>query len=209
MRPDIPIAGRSPWKIKKARPKMFRSWKLGTAFGIGIYVHWTFLLLPAWVFLSNWGPGPAGVALYLVLLTVAVFGCILLHELGHALMARYFGIPTRDITLTPIGGIARLERMTDEPSQELLVALAGPAVNVVIALLLAPLVFVAMVGKLWVPPTEAARLLAASPAELLFTYFVSLFAANVGLVLFNMIPCFPMDGGRVFRALLSMVFGLM
>jgi Zn-dependent protease len=187
---------------------MLRSWKIGRAFGIPLYIHPTFLLLPALILLLYRGQ-EWPVILFILAGVPVIFACILLHELGHALMARYFGIPTRDITLTPIGGIARLERMTDEPSQELLVALAGPAVNVVIAVLLSPLVFVAFVGGLWVPPTEAARLLAASPAQLLFTYFVSLFVANVGLVVFNMIPCFPMDGGRVFRSILAMVFGLM
>jgi len=82
---------------------MLRSWKLGTAFGIGIFVHWTFLLLPAWVLLNNLGGG-LPVAVYLLTFVTSVFGCVVLHELGHALMARRFGIATRDITLYPIGG---------------------------------------------------------------------------------------------------------
>src|SRR5262245_53956971 len=115
---------------------MNRSLKLGTAFGIGIYVHWSFLLLPAWVFLSTWGIFGPSMIVYLLALLAAIFGCVVLHELGHALMARQFGIRTRDITLYPIGGVARLERMSERPSEEFWIAVAGPAVNVVIAGLL-------------------------------------------------------------------------
>src|SRR5438876_7870065 len=111
---------------------MFRSWKLGTAFGIGIYIHWTFLLLVGFVLLSNRNLG-APQAVYAVAVLLAVFGCVVLHELGHALMARRFGIPTFDITLYPIGGVARLARMSDSPGEELAIAVAGPMVNVAIA----------------------------------------------------------------------------
>src|SRR5205085_5928595 len=111
---------------------MFRSWKLGTAFGIGLFVHWSFLLAPALVFYSNLDSGLYA-ALFSVSVTLAVFGCVLLHELGHALMARTFGIGTKDITLLPIGGVARLERMSDHPGEEMAIAVAGPLVNVVIA----------------------------------------------------------------------------
>src|SRR5262245_18366280 len=114
---------------------MLRSWKLGTAFGIGLYVHWSFLLLPAYVVFNAWGAS-AGQLLFLLGLVLAVFGCVLLHELGHALMARQFGIGTRDITLYPIGGVARLERMSEKPWEEVCIALAGPAVNAVLAVLL-------------------------------------------------------------------------
>ena len=93
---------------------MLRSWKLGSAFGIGIYVHFTFWLLPAVVLLRSWGGG-FEIAAFSLALLFAVFGCVVLHELGHALMARYYGIRTRDITLYPIGGIARLERMSERP----------------------------------------------------------------------------------------------
>src|SRR4051794_10904135 len=117
----------------KVRHNMIRSWKLGTAFGIGVYVHWTFLLLPAWVLLNGLGSGGVSLATYLLTLVAAIFGCVVLHELGHALMARRFGIDTRDITLYPIGGVARLERMSERPWEEFWIAGAGPAVNVVIA----------------------------------------------------------------------------
>src|SRR5437588_12672293 len=119
------------------RRKMLRAWKLGNVFGIGIYVHWSFLLLPAWAFLNNLGVGGLPLAFYVVALLCTVFGCVVLHELGHALMARRFGIGTRDITLYPIGRVARLERMSERPWEEFWIAVAGPAVNVVLFSLLA------------------------------------------------------------------------
>src|SRR5438270_10946448 len=118
---------------------MLRSWRLGSLFGIGIYVHSTFWLLPLLVALTAQGSGPAAV-LYLLALLGAVFGCVVLHELGHALTARRYGIRTLDITLYPIGGVARLGRLPEHPREELWIALAGPAVNVVLAALLTPLV---------------------------------------------------------------------
>lgn len=184
---------------------MWRSWKIGSAFGIPLYIHSTFLLLPLMVMFNAHGGGWP-VALFLQVLTLTVFGCILLHELGHALMARYFGIQTRDITLYPIGGIARLERMTQRPSEELLVALAGPAVNVVIVGLLAPLVVLAVLsGALHGDLLGITTTMSWWPILARFLFWLTI--SNFFLVLFNMIPAFPMDGGRVFRALLAMLLG--
>jgi Zn-dependent protease/CBS domain-containing protein len=172
------------------------SFRVGRLAGIDIFVHFTFLLLLAWVALSGFvATGDPSAAAVGVLLTGAVFFIIVLHELGHALAARHYGIPTRDITLLPIGGVARLERMPDKPGQELVVALAGPAVNVVLALLLVPFSTVRT-------PDDLGRVLTGAGG--IADYLV---AVNVGLTLFNLLPAFPMDGGRVLRAVLAMRLG--
>jgi Zn-dependent protease/predicted transcriptional regulator len=163
-------------------------------FGIEVRVHATFLVLLAWVALSHLMHGnDVGTAVGGVAYVVAVFAIIVLHELGHALTARQFGIATRDITLLPIGGVSRLERMPTKPSQELLVAIAGPAVNIGLAILFFALL--ALMGAV----SDATRLtLIGGPfvAKLMWT--------NVGLAVFNLIPAFPMDGGRVLRALIAL-----
>lgn len=159
---------------------MFRSWKLGRLAGIDVFIHPTFLLVLTFPQVSEGG----GAGLMLVL---AVFGCVLLHEFGHALTARRYGIETSDITLYPIGGVARLERMPRSPGAELLIALAGPAVNFVLAAGLGLLVVLGGGLAPW--------------------WVVNLLLVNLGLGLFNLIPAFPMDGGRVFRALLSTWLG--
>ena len=162
------------------------SWKLGQVAGIDLYVHATFLLIFL-VFPGVFDGGP--LSPWNVLLVLSVFGCVLLHELGHALMARRFGIQTRDITLYPIGGVARLERMPRAPGAELLIALAGPAVNFAIAAVLLPLLFLGT--------DEFASL------SMIGLFLESLLSINLFLGLFNLVPAFPMDGGRVLRACLS------
>jgi Zn-dependent protease len=183
---------------------MFKAWRLGKIFAIPLYVHPTFLIIPLLALLEN--PGGPLTAMVMVGLVLAVFGCVLLHELGHALMARYFGIGTRDITLYPIGGVARLTRMSEVPSQELAIAVAGPAVNVVIAAVLTPLVLPLVLtaghGLLGLAPGTDPH-----PLGLLTMFAVQLWMANLMLVGFNLLPAFPMDGGRVLRALLSMGLG--
>jgi Zn-dependent protease len=171
-----------------------RSLKIGSAFGIPIYLHSTLLLLPVWVLATTANLDGPDRLFFLAFITVE-FACVVLHELGHALAARCFGIGTRDITMYPIGGVARLERMSERPLEELCIAVAGPAVNVVIALLLAA-VFVPLAV---VNPSVLRTL----PGQ----FLGYLLAANVVLVVFNMIPAFPMDGGRVFRALLASFLG--
>ena len=169
------------------------SWKIAQLAGIGIYVHVTFLILLAWVGFSHyllrhsWEDVADG-----ILFIIALFAIVVLHELGHALTAKRFGVRTRDITLLPIGGVARLERIPDEPRQELLVALAGPAVNV----LLAAILFAVLAA--------GERLTALTDVTLVGGDFLSkLMWVNVSLAVFNLLPAFPMDGGRVLRALLA------
>ena len=170
------------------------SFKLGRILGIDVYVHFTFLLLLGFVGLAHWLPGRSlEAALTGMLFFAGLFVCVLLHEYGHALAARKYGIATRDITLLPIGGLARLERMPEKPSQELVVALAGPLVNVVIAVGL--FVGLMLTGN-WQPLSS----LTTTSGNLVERLLV----VNVFLVLFNLLPAFPMDGGRVLRSLLAM-----
>jgi Zn-dependent protease len=158
------------------------SWKIGRVAGIDLFIHPTFLLVLLFPGVLSGGAGS-------LLLVLAVFGCVLLHELGHALAAQRFGIRTRDITLYPIGGVARLERMPRAAGAELAIALAGPAVNVAIA------------GALWLLGfVSGGALLSGAGLGFLLS---ELLAINVILAVFNMLPAFPMDGGRVLRAVLS------
>ncbi len=177
--------------------------KLGKVSGIGIEVHWTFTLLLLWIaFLEVQRGGNTTTVLMNMALVVVLFFCVVLHELGHALTAKKFGINTKQITLLPIGGVASLEKIPEKPTQELLVALAGPAVNVLIAIVL--LLFIPLQSYLSLD-VEALNRLINAPDIQSFLFF--LFVANVMLVVFNMIPAFPMDGGRVFRALLTFRLG--
>lgn len=173
--------------------RMRVSWNIGRVAGIDLYLHPTFLILLAFVGIWNGG-------LTTVLFVSALFGCVLLHELGHALMARRYGIKTEDITLYPIGGVARLQRMPRSPGAEIAIALAGPAVNIAIAIFLIPLVFLlGVAGAFSTADLTAGGGLAA--------WLLNLLLVNLILAGFNLIPAFPMDGGRVFRALLSSWLG--
>lgn len=172
------------------------SWKVGEFKGIPIYIHTTFLIIVAWIVLEYLFNGQGVTQMAAAFLFVgSIFGCVLLHELGHALAAKRYGIATRDITLLPIGGVARLERMPHKPVQELWVALAGPAVNLVIAAGL----------FIWLQLTSGLEPLA-SLTVTTGPFLERLMLLNVILVVFNMLPAFPMDGGRVLRSLLALRF---
>ncbi len=172
------------------------SLKIGRYAGIDVYLHVTFLMLLAFFGYAGGAFSGDKEGWKVIGLILSFFGCVLLHEYGHALMARRFGVRTRDITLLPIGGVARLERMPDKPIEEFLVAIAGPAVNVLIVAVLAPIIYFTQgfQGGVGFPPHQGPFL-----ELLLYT--------NLWMIAFNMIPAFPMDGGRVVRSLLAMKLG--
>jgi Zn-dependent protease/CBS domain-containing protein len=164
--------------------------------GTAVRIHLTFFLLLAWIAAIHWTRGGAVAAVDGVLFIVLLFVCVLLHEFGHVFAARRYGIRTSDVTLLPIGGLASLERMPEKPSQEIFVALAGPAVNLAIALAL-----VVVLGARF-DLSQVAQL-----QEATTTLTGRVAAANIALCVFNLIPAFPMDGGRVLRALLAIPLG--
>jgi Zn-dependent protease len=157
--------------------------------GIQLRIHITFLLIIVWLAFGYYAQGGSAAAASRVIFVLLLFLCVVLHEFGHAFAAKAFGINTPDITLLPIGGVARLERMPEEPVQELIIAVAGPLVNVVIALGL--FVVGGAQGLFNRSTVEGGGLIA------------QLLTINIVLVLFNLLPAFPMDGGRVLRALLA------
>ncbi len=193
--PSCPTPNRS-----RTAKRTHRAWSLyiGSVAGIPIYLHVTFLLLLAVI---AFAPKEKGEALFGGLaLVIAVFASVALHELGHALMARLFGIKTDDIVLYPIGGVARLRSM-GENLQEFWIALAGPAVNVAIASTIA--IYLYFSGR-WSTALNV-EVVDSLTARTLPEFLERLMVINVVLVLFNMVPAFPMDGGRVLRSLLTMV----
>lgn len=181
---------------------------LGKYLGINLYVHWTFSLIVGLVVYGVWDEGPQGIAYGLGVL-LGVYLCVTLHEYGHSMAARCFGIRTVDITLLPIGGVARLERMPRIPWHELVVAVAGPAVNVVIAsVLLVSLYAGGYLDPLLDSPFSTDALNAwftSHPEPSFLSYATFMLGVNIMLVVFNAVPAFPMDGGRVLRSLLAMV----
>lgn len=172
------------------------SFKLAKLWGIDIYVHYTFMLLLIWIFLSRGARNDWATSLISVFFTLIVFGIVTLHEYGHALTARHFGISTRDITLWPFGGVATLQGLPQTPRQEVLIALAGPAVNFVLALtayLFTDFLFIPHLASHFIPIVQIYAV------ETLYWFMWS----NIVLMAFNLIPAFPMDGGRVLRGFLS------
>ncbi len=172
------------------------SFKLGTIAGIGVFVHWTFSILMAFIVFSNYQAGHStGQILWSLVFIISIFFTVFLHELGHALAARRYNIKTKDITLLPIGGLARLESIPENPKEELVVAIAGPAVNIGLAALTALFITI--------PDAENLTLQLAAGVNA-DNFFINFLIVNIWLALFNLVPAFPMDGGRVLRAILSM-----
>src|ERR1700724_945769 len=173
------------------------SWSLtiGRFGATTVRVHLTFFLLLAWIGVSAWEKGGLPAARDSVLFIALIFTCVVLHEFGHIIMARRFGIETPDVILLPIGGVARMPHMPQKPAQDLAVAIAGPMVNVAIAFLL-----FLVLGT--IQTDDLARI-----EDPRVSFLARLAAANVFLIIFNMIPAFPMDGGRVLHAVLAMNTG--
>lgn len=170
------------------------SWKIGRIAGIEVFFHWTFLLLIGWILASYVATGQGWIAaLTGVAFVLALFACVVAHELGHALAARRFGVSTQDITLYPIGGVARLQRIPEHPYQEFVISIAGPLVNVVIAASIA----------IGLALTSGISMIAG--LDMSSGFITNLLWANVVLAIFNLIPAFPMDGGRILRAGLASV----
>jgi len=165
--------------------------KIGRIANIDVFLHWTYVLLPGYiVYKLKWQNDlPWNVVGILIVLLLAVSTCVLMHEYGHALMARRYGVATKDIIISPIGGLARLDRIPRKPIQEMMITLAGPAVNLAIALLFA--IYILVTHGQWMPDIGTTGL-GEFPALMMW--------ANGCLFLFNLIPAFPMDGGRILRS---------
>ena len=172
------------------------SLKLGKVAGIGIFIHWTFTLLILFIIFVNYKSGQnATQIIWSIVFILCIFVTVFLHELGHALAAKNYDIKTKDITLLPIGGLARLERIPEKPLEELIVAFAGPLVNITLALITGFFIRI---------PDDTTQMMAelsngVSPNN----FFLNFFLVNFWLAIFNLIPAFPMDGGRILRAILS------
>jgi Zn-dependent protease len=174
------------------------SWRLGTFAGTKLYVHATFFILIAWLALTEWRQTHTTRAVVgAVIFILALFACVVMHEFGHGFAARRFGISMRDIILSPIGGVSRMERIPDNPRQELWIALAGPLVSLAVA--------AALLSLLWAVqgPTPMSQVVLLPSWIEVHPFIVRLMVANLVLAVFNLLPAFPMDGGRIFRALLA------
>ncbi len=169
---------------------------LGSPFGIRVSVHWSFLLLVAWIVYVDIERGLGLVPiLYSILFIITIFICVVIHELSHSLTARKYGISAKSITLLPIGGVADMEKMPEDPKEEFAVSITGPLSNLVIAFAL--WIILASTGNFDLQSYDY-RAINKSNFLIVLTF------ANFMLAFFNLLPVFPMDGGRVLRAILSM-----
>lgn len=177
-------------------------------FDIPVKIHWSFSLFILYILyngISNGNSWPA--IMFMIVAGLSLFFCVVLHEYGHALTARYFGVSTRDIILSPIGGVARLERLPEKPIQEFYVAIAGPLVNVAIVLLIIPIMYFTFGDRLSWGEGFLSSFIGLFDFNSPLTLLPFLVLGNVVLAGFNLLPAFPMDGGRIFRSLLSIKFG--
>lgn len=183
-----------------------RSLSLGSIRAIDIRLHPSFAIVLLWV-LIDWNrlAGGAGGSIAFGLIFVClVFGCVLLHELGHAFMAMHYGIRVHDVTLSVVGGVARMARMPVNPRAEAAIALSGPVVNIALAVLLAPwVILLGILAGYRSAGDFLLELLRPTPVGLV----AGLVAANLMLAAFNLLPAFPMDGGRLLRAALASGIG--
>jgi Zn-dependent protease/predicted transcriptional regulator len=174
------------------------SFKLGNIAGIGIFIHWSFSLIIAYIIYSNYRAGHNVEQItWSVIFILSIFMTVFLHELGHALAAKRYNIKTKDSTILPIGGLARLERIPEKPSEELVVAIAGPLVNIALAVITGLFITIPDLKELTVQLTGGVNQ---------SNFFLNFFVVNIWLAIFNLVPAFPMDGGRILRAILSMKF---
>lgn len=185
------------------------SFQIARIFDIPLQVHWSFaLLLLGGMYFGYTQSWDLPQTMWAVSLVLALFTCVVLHEFGHALTARRYGVQTKDIILSPIGGVARLDRLPDHPRQEFMVAIAGPAVNILLSILLAPYLLFREATRLQVfsffDRNANVFFLDLTPVD---EFLIALFIVNVILALFNLLPAFPMDGGRILRAILSLRLG--
>ncbi|MEM9548112.1 MAG: site-2 protease family protein [Bacteroidota bacterium] len=180
-----------------------RSLHAGTYWGIPVKIHWTFSLLFVILLGLGWANGQTGLELLsYAMFIVLMFVCVILHEYGHALTARRYGVKTLDIIISPIGGIARLQKLPDKPKHELMVAIAGPLVNLAIAIFLFVIAILFFTAEQFTPPEESLELISTPQGFIALMIYI-----NCVLFLFNLVPAFPMDGGRILRAFLSMRLG--
>jgi Zn-dependent protease/predicted transcriptional regulator len=179
---------------------MGRSLKLFSVRDIDVRLHFTFPLILLWgAFQFGMAGGSMSSALFGVIAVTLLFVLVTLHEFGHSFAALYYGVPVKQIVLSPIGGVAQLQRMPDKPVQEFVISIAGPAVNFVIAVVMA--LFIPILG---LSVNDFVLALSGTAGLTITAVFAYIFAYNIFLALFNLIPAFPLDGGRVFRALLAM-----
>ncbi len=177
-------------------------------FGIPVKLHWSFGLLMLYIAYDGYVKGLPWEAIALMsLFLISIFICVVLHEYGHALTARRYGVETRDIILSPIGGVARLEKLPEKPMQEFYVAIAGPLVNIAIVIILIPIITLLFQKEISWDMNFIESLYRMIEFDHPFTVFPVLLLGNIALAGFNLLPAFPMDGGRIFRSLLSLKLG--